>query len=80
MDVVEIGGLTSTHANAILNNPSGILSRANSSRAISEAVKEVLVGTEALQVILFATQLISFVSAQHIGGASLLAKDQQQSV
>lgn len=62
-----------TYADAILDDLSGILSRANSGGAISEAVEEVLVGTETPQVILFAAQFISLVGAQHVGSASLTA-------
>lgn len=64
---------SSTDTDTIVNNLSGILSRANSRRAVSEAVKEVLVGTETSQVILFATELLSLVGAQHVGGAGLAA-------
>lgn len=74
MDVFDKMGLTSTYADAILDNLSGILSRANSGGAISEAVKEVFVGTKTPQVILFAAQLISLVGAQHVGGAGLLKR------
>lgn len=72
LSVIEKRGLTSTDTDTIVNNLSGILSRANSRRAVSEAIKEVLVGTETPQVILFATELLSLVGAQHVGGAGLL--------
>ena len=64
--------LTGADSQAVFEHLAGLFLVADSKRAISQTVGEVLVKTQAADVVGIAAQLIGLTAGQHVGGASLL--------
>jgi hypothetical protein len=64
--------LTSADRETVLQNLSGLLLVANSTRAVTETVDEVLVSAKALKIASVTAKLRRLLSTDHVAGTGLL--------